>query len=281
MTIRYKYFLLAALTSIVAVSCSDSPKKSHGPIKLGDSATIITEGDPRKLEDLVTDLNPVIPSNIQPDSVVTDTKPAPDTAKKVTAVAAATHASAPIPTGPGLKAEFKETTVMLPGLDAKQAGKPNLMNANGAVYTWVSGNINGNVIHTTGNVSKVSQRYQSVVVLKGKNGSLPLEELNHTTSWQQINGGNGAYPVKGLSETELTFEDADANDIRNAVNKSIRTHHISHKKAEEWLNILGKNVHAANQHPLVVTLRSVMWKIDGKDEKGKIFSKQIRIDVPM
>ena len=52
------------------------------------------------------------------------------------------------------------------------------------------------------------------------------------------------------------------------------------KKVQEWVNSVS-NIHSANQKPLIITLRSVIWKIDGKDEKGKTFSKQIRIDLPV
>ena len=278
MNICNKYLLL--LGGIFIFSCKDVPTKNHGPIKLGDSSTIVTESDSQRLQDLVTDLTPVIPSNIPPDTAKEETKT--DTVQKTSASAtAAATPAAPVPSGPGLKAEFKEVTIMIPGLEAKQSGKSNLMNANGAVYTWTSGNINGNVVRTTGNVNKVSQRYQSVVLLKGRNGNLPLEELSVTTPWQQVNGGNGSYAIKGLGENDLKFEDADASDIRNAVTKACRQRHLSKKKTDEWMAVLGKNVRSANQKPLVVTLRSVMWKIDGKDQKGKIFSKQIRIDVPM
>ena len=280
MNIYNKYFLLL-IGCFCIISCNNAPSKNHGPIKLGDSSTIITETDPQKLQDLVTDLTPVIPSNIPSDTA----KPAPapvDTPKaKSNTVVAAAPAAAPLPAGPGLKAEFKEVTVMIPGIDAKQAGKPNLQNANGAVYTLVSGNLHNSTLRTTGNVTKVSQRYQSVIVLKGKNGNLPLESLGSTTSWEQVSGGNGNYPVKGISESELEYPDANANAIRNAVSKSARSRRLSNKKAQEWLSVLGNNVRSANQKPLVVTLRSIMWKIDGKDANGKIFSKQIRIDVPM
>ncbi len=270
-------YALLFIMSACALSCKNSPKGNHGPIKLGDSTTIVTETDPAKLEDLVADLQPVIPSNVAADSPKT-AAPAADTAKKPAVATAQEPKQAPAPAGPGLKIEFKETTITFPGLDGKQGGRSN---NNGAVFTWTSGNINGNVLRTTGNVTKVSQRYQSVVVLKGHNGELPLDELSTTTSWAGVNGGNGAYPVRGLGENDLDFEKASANEIRNAVNKACRSRRLTRKKTEEWLDVLGKNVKAANQKPLYVKLRSVMWKIDGKDEKGKLFSKQIRIDIPM
>ena len=280
MNIRNKYCLLL-IGYICFISCNNMPSKSHGPITLGDSSTIVTEKDPARLQDMVTDLNPVIPAATVPvDTPKPTVKPSVDTAKHPTASVATPPPAAPLPSGPGLKAEFKDVTVVIPNLNAKLAGKPNLMNANGAVYTWASGNLNGNVLHTTGGVGKVSQRYQCVPVLRSKNGNLPLESLSETTPWKQVNGGNGSFPITGLSENELTVPDADAGDIRSAISKSCKARRYSHKKLEEYLREAG-NAKAANQRPLVVTVRSVMWKIDGKDPSGKIFSKQIRIDVPM
>jgi len=78
----------------------------------------------------------------------------------------------------------------------------------------------------------------------------------------------------------LVAVDANGNAIRNAVMKACNKRHMNRKKMQEWLAALG-NVKKANQKPLVIVLRSVMWKIDGKDPQGKIFSKQIRVDVPM
>lgn len=277
MNIYNKYCLLL-VGCFYLTACSNNPKGNHGPIKLGDSSTIVTETDPQKLEDLVADLKPDIPVNADTPKAAAPAVTA-DTVKKTAAVQ---PPQAPMPAGPGLKAEFKEVTVMVPGMEVKQSGKTNLQNANGAVYTWISGNINGNALHVKGNVTKVSQRYQSIVVLKGHNNqSLPLDELSNTTAWKQVNGGNGTYAIKGVGDNELDHEDASANEIRNAVTKAARARRLNHKKAEEWLNLLGKNTKSVTQKPLVVTLRSVMWKIDGKDEKGKIFSKQIRVDVPM
>ena len=51
-------------------------------------------------------------------------------------------------------------------------------------------------------------------------------------------------------------------------------------KTQEWLNT-AKNVRAANQAPAKVVLRSVMWRIEGKDAGGKNFNKELRIDIPL
>jgi len=281
MSVRYKHMLLW-LGCVSLFSCNSMPPKNHGPIVLGDSATIVTESDPRRLQDLVTDLTPIIPASTNTDTPKTPVaaQPQQDTAKKPVA-ATPPPPPAALPAGPGLKAEFKETSIMIPGINAKIAGNGNLEKANGAVYTLEETTFNGKTMKITGNVTKVSQRYQSIVILKTKNGMLPLDNLTETTSWEQVKGGgNGSYPITGLDENSLEYSDANGNAIRNAVMKACNKRHLSHKKMQEWLSALG-NVKKANQKPLVVSLRSVMWKIDGKDAQGKIFSKQIRVDVPM
>ena len=52
---------IAMLGAIVFFfSCKNMPTQTHGPIVLGDSSVIVTETDPQKLQDLVTDLKPTI-----------------------------------------------------------------------------------------------------------------------------------------------------------------------------------------------------------------------------
>ena len=281
MNICYKYFLLG-VGCIYLLSCNNAPSKNHGPIILGDSSTIVTEADPRRLQDLVTDLTPDIPTTTAKDSAKNSGNAAvKDTSNKPPAtVATQTPPPAALPAGQGLRADFREVTFLIPGISAKIAGNANLEKANGAVYTLNGTAFTGNMVRTTGNVSKVSLRYQSIVILRSKNGILPLDNLTETTSWAQIKGGNGSYPITGLNEAALEYPTANNSAIKNAVNKVCNRRHLTRKRTQEWLNMVS-NVKAANQAPLVVTLRSIMWKVDGKDDKGKIYSKQIRVDVPM
>ena len=280
MNIRVTHIaLLAAMTFLF--SCKDMPSKNHGPIVLGDSSTIVTESDPQKLKDLVTDLQPVIPAPENADSIAKATAEATaDSAKKAKTVTAVPAPVQPMPDVAGLKAEFKEVTILIPGVNARQAGRPNLKNANGAVYTLTSGNLNGNTIRVTGNVTKVSQRYQSVIVLKNEMGTLMIDALGSTTDWASLKGSSNQYKITDLDTKSLDFPNVNNNAIRNAVGKAAKRRRYSRRKVEEWVSSVHK-VRAANQKPLYVMLRSVMWKIDGKDANGRIFSKQIRIDMPM
>lgn len=279
---RFSY--LTILTwAILFCSCQNMPSNNRGPIVLGDPSTIVTESDSAKLQDMVSDLKPHITRSEPNEAEVADKKenpPAADTATKPAAVAIQPAPSPAATTGNGLKADFNIMSLLIPNLNVKQSGNANLTHANGAVYTFISGNINGNVIKVTSNVTKVSQRYQSVIVLKNELGVLPLESLSETTSWQPLKGTNNIWRITGLDEKSLDFAQASQSAIRNAVGKAAQRRRYSRKKAQEWVNSV-HNVRAPNQKPLYVTLRSVMWKIDGKDANGKLFSKQIRVDFPL
>ena len=278
-----RWFPVIALfaAAVLFFSCKNTSSQNHGPIVLGDSSMIVTEKDPGKLQDLVADLQPTITESKDTTPAATEKAPelkTPDTAKKI--VVTQPSKQQPAAEVAGLKADFKDVSILIPNLNAKQSGNPNLQNANGAVYTYTGGNINGNLVKITGTITKVSQRYQSVVVVKNDMGTLPLETLSTTTGWETMKGMNNIYRITGLDEKSLDYPDANRGTIQSAVKKAAQRHRMNHRKMEEWLSSL-HNVRSVNQKPLTVMLRSVMWKIDGKDANGKIFSKQIRIDFPM
>lgn len=285
MTIRITPIVLLA-GAMSLFSCKDIHPQTHGPIILGDSSTIVTETDPQKLQDLVTDLQPVIPPSENKDTEETKApqKAVTDTPKKSVAVAAAPPPqNAPkttLPSMAGLLAEFKDVSVLIPNLTAKLSGNPNLKNANGAVYTFVSGTINGNTLKVSGNVTRVSQRYQSIVVLKNETGTMPLESMTMTADWTTLKAAKDGYRISGLDPQSLDYPEASAGAIRNAITKAAKRRRMSRRRIEEILSSVRK-AHSPHQKPFSVNLRSVMWKIDGKDAQGKMFSKQIRVDVPM
>lgn len=262
-------------------ACGDEKQTASGPIVIGDSATIVTESDQQQLKDLVADLDPVIPPSQDPEETKpADTPAAQPTATTTTTAAPAQQANTPLPSGPGLRAEFRDVTIVIPGLDVKQSGNKNLQNANGAVYTLNNGKINGATITISGTVTKISQRYQSIVMMKSDIGDVPLDALSITSRWEQVKGSGNTYTISGLDQRSLQFYDADNEDIRDAVQRMAKRRRVSHRKMQDLVNDVRK-VRSVDQKPLHGELRSVMWKIDGKDANGRLFSKQIRIDIPM
>ncbi len=280
MNIRVTHIALLSGITFLLFSCKDHPSNNHGPIVLGDSSTIVTENDPQRLKDLVADLQPVIPPPENPDSVAAKAQAAADSAKKTKTAVTSPSVATSLPDVAGLKAEFKEVTVLIPGISAKQAGRADLQRANGAVYTFVSGTINGSTIRVTGNITKVSQRYQTTVVLKNEMGTMAIDPLSTTTGWEALKGSNNQYKITDLDQKSLDYPDVGTQAIRSAVMKAAKRHRYSRKKVAEWEYSV-RRVRSVNQKPMYVMLRSVMWKIDGKDANGKIFSKQIRIDMPL
>jgi hypothetical protein len=273
-------------TAISLFSCKDMPNQTHGAIVLGDSSTIVTERDPQKLQDLVNDLKPEIPPAENTDTVKAegqDPKPEvhKDSVKKpVVAGPPPPPAQTPMSSTMGLLAEFKEVSALLPNVTAKISGSPNLKNANGAVYTLVSGNINGNTLKVSGsNVTRVSQRYQSIVVLKNETGTMALETMSITSDWAPVKAAKDGYHITGLDPQSLDYPEASSSAIRNAVTKAAQRRHLSRRRIQEIVNSV-RHARSPHQKPFSVNLRSAMWKIDGKDAQGKVFSKQIRIDVP-
>ncbi|OSZ82702.1 hypothetical protein CAP35_05415 [Chitinophagaceae bacterium IBVUCB1] len=278
--------LIIVLTALLLQSCgSDSPNRGK-PIVLGDPATIVTETDSQYLQDFVADIKPiqpVVPTQTDTTPVQTQaTQELPQqTAQPKKEEPKQEPKAAPAPKGNGLKVEFKEITVLIPNIGTRTYKQQDTKKANGATYEITSGTLVGNKIQTGGGmVTKVSQRYQTVIAVKNEMGTLMLESLNRTTDWQTLKGSNNTYNITGLDSRQLQFIKASPAAIKNAVTRSARNKRMSRATEQKWLKAVSR-VRNANDKPLVIMLRSVMWKIEGKDANGKPYQKQIRIDIPL
>ena len=261
--------LLMAITAVCFAACNgDHTAKSRGPIILGDSATIVTETDPQALHDQVPDLQPVVATdNTAGESVA---------ASRDTTTIPVTASSAPA-NGNGLTVAFKEITLFVPGITTRSYGKPDLQKARSAVYELTGGNLAGAQLRASGGtVTKVSQQYETIIMLQDGADKLPLESLGkYTSGWQALSGSGGAYTISGLQPSKLGFKQATPAAIRNAVQQAARKLRLNRKDTQDWLDA-ARNVRAANQAPATVVLRSVMWRVEGKG-----FSKELRIDMPL
>ena len=247
---------------------------------LGDSSMIVTESDEAQLKDLVTDLQPVIPP--AEDKEEEPAKPA-DSAKAPATTAAETKPaeSKPQPAlnGPGLRAAFNDVTVFIPGLSVKQHGRADLRRASGATFSLNSGSLDGATLRVSGNVTKVSQRYQTIILMKSSMGNIALNALVHTASWEPIKGTNNTYTISVPDDRSAEYDRAGASSIRLAVQREARARRLSRHKTQQLLSEV-RNVRTTKQKPLSPVVRSVMWKIDGRDDRGRPYSKQVRLDLP-
>ena len=276
---KYRFLphtLLLAGSLLLAASCNNDPKnKNHGPIVLGDSSTIVNESDPVYLQDQVPDLRPITNEEASTETDVVATP-----AKDSIVSKPAPQPIAAQPQGNGLTIGFKEITLFIPNITTKTYGRQDLQSARGATYELSSGNLAGNQIRASnGKVEKITQRYQTVLALQDGSEKLQLESLGtYSSDWQTLNG-NGSYTITGLEPSRLGYDNPRPAAIRNAVQASARRARMSRGETQDWLDV-ARDVRAVNQKPCVVVLRSVSWRITGKDAAGKTFNKEVRMDMP-
>lgn len=254
------------------LSCkSERSTKSRGPIVLGDSSTIVTETNTALLQDQVPDLKPVLSSDEDTSGETADT-----THTQPAAGTPTNSESGAAPQG-GLVAAFKEVTLNIPGISPRSYSKADLQKARGATYELTGGNLNGAQLRISGGqVTKVSQRCQTVLMLKDGSDKLVLESLpKYTSDWEVLNGSGGVYKISGLNANELEYKMPSANALRNAVQQAARRARLNRQDTKDWLDAV-RNLRSANQAPATVVLRSVMWRVEGKG-----FNKELRIDVPV
>lgn len=275
------YILLLLLPALNACNDSDNPTGQAPPIKMGDPATIVTETDTQYLADIVPDLNlntgrPVTIASTKPDST-----PAvvPDTTQAA-APAAETVATAQ-PSRKGLKVPFPQVEFFIPNIATKTYKEPNLETDYGASYELTEGTLRDNKIYIKGaQIEEVYMRYQTIIVARNNLGTLPLESLRKLTDWKKQKGSNGVYEIEGLEPNKLEGLKVSNKAIRNAVSRDAKSRNWSRNGVQQWLSAV-RNVKNSTQKPLHTELRSVMWKVTGKDANGRPFQRQLRIDVPI
>jgi hypothetical protein len=270
----YKIVSVIAVTGLLA-SCEERGS-GNGPIVMGDSVTIVTETDSNYLQDMVMDYQPAVTPEQEAPKEEIKSVDTPATTSQVAEPAKPQEQpkeeAKPVAKGNGLTIDLKELDLFIPNVAAK--------GSNG-VYQLTKGELDGKQLKVTdGTVQKVSQRYQTVVVAENNLGTLVLDKLSTTTGWQAVKGTGNTYTISGLDDRRLAAPKATNASIRDAVTRAARSKRLSKAQTQKWLNST-KSIRAANQKPLSVELRSVMWKIDGKDAKGKPFSKQVRVDLPL
>lgn len=276
------YGIVFLAVFFAACGGSSNPTGQAPPVKMGDPATIITETDSQYLADVVTDLN----MNARPLPVTVSKKDTLTTAAKDTTKPAETVVAAPAEdntkaAGKGLNVPFPQAKMFIADIKTKTYKEPNLETDFGASYELVEGKLDGKQLVVEGkNIEAVYMRYQTIVVARNKNGVLPLESLKKLTDWKKVQGKNGTYKITGLADNKLEGVKVSNKAIKNAVSRDAKNARLSRNATQQWLNAV-RNTSNTSQKPLQVELRSVMWKVTGKDANGRPFQRQLRIDIPI
>lgn len=292
-SMRFSYLFTIILGSMLIASCGGDENPNRGkPIVMGDPNTIVTEADSQYLQDFAPDIN-MVAKQAAPEPAPADTtgqaaaqpaqqetaQPAPQ--QQETPAKEETPKQALAATGKGLNIPFKEVTVFIPDISTRSYKQQNPQNANGATYELTDGSLGGNQLKVSGGtVTKVSMRYQVAVMVKNELGTLPLDALSSSGNWEVLKGKNNIYTIPNLDPKHLKGVNPSPAAIRNAVARAARSKRMNKKTQQKWESSV-RNVRSVNQKPMVVKLRSVMWKIEGKDKNGKPFQKQVRLDIPL
>lgn len=244
---------------------------SRGPIILGDSSMIVTETDSQYLSDIVTDFQPVTP---QPERTPQEAPHPADTA-----IAAPLAATAPAE-AKGLHVDFDEIQVFIADITTTSFSH-SASNKKNAAYMLTDGNLAGNKLQFSGEgtVTRVNQRYETVLAVEGTSGPLVLESLAQTSGWKTLKKEKDEVVLSGLEASKLTYFKATQSRIRSEVTKAARAQRMNRQEQQAYLNAV-RNVRTANQKPMTVLLRYVIWQISGQDSKGRPFTKELRIDMP-
>lgn len=261
---------IPVMTLLLFTACNNEVQQHEGPIVLGDSSTIVTETDPKYMEDMVADLTPkpLIPV-AAPEATSVQTQD--------TAVTSTTATPAITPTNSkGMTLAFKEVTLFIPGIETYSYKQQDLSKTNSATYELRGGKLAGNEIEVTkGNVTKVSQRYQTQLALQSGGKTLLLSSLgNYLSGWEQISSNGSKIPLKGLDQKSIDYRKVSAAQVRSAVQKTARSQRLSKAETANWEKV-ALTYKSNNQSPAQVVLTAVMWRVEGKG-----FWKEIRMDVP-
>jgi hypothetical protein len=277
---NYRLFVLIAFMCLASFyACNEQGKQGkQGPIIIGDTATIVTEANPSYLLDIVKDLHPDIPASLPHKDTAPLVKSAVVDTTKQSAASTKKQVQTTLVPETGLHANFADIAFAIPDINIKSGKQKDLSKANGATFQMLDGNLNGKSISITkGNMVRVSQRYQTIIVLKNNLGTLPLETLNYLSDWEELKGAKGNYTISGING-KLEAADFNLASLQRAISKSARKHRISRSLEKQWLNSVRNT--RANKKTINIVMRYISWKLDAKDDKGKAISKQIRIDLP-
>lgn len=252
-------------------SCGEQTgTENRSPIRLGDSATIVTEKDSQYLKDEVMDLTPSR-TTIQADTASSKQEPAP-----VTAAPAVQEQSVP-----GQSISFGSSKMVLAGLETQETRKQNPEKEDGLTYSLRSGTLGASKLYFYGvkNVT-VKQRYQSRLILKSDLGSVDLQNLGlFTSGWNTVpgvqNGATATFSLNGLNN--MDYSEVNNTRIRNAADQELRKRRINSRTLQSWLKEI-KAVRSAADEPCEIILDNVQWQVSGTDAQGKRFQKTIRID---
>lgn len=279
-----KQLLLFLLVASLLVACGEEQEsKNRGAIVMNDPATIVTETDKKYLTDFVEDIHLKEVPVVTEDSVQKTESEETEEKKSEPTVIQENKPTVKANTGKGLSIDFNEIQVFIPNVEIKSSNKQQPEKKGAASYQVVKGNLTANTkMQVTGSAKdlKIEMRYISTVLFENEWGNFQISSLGKTSDWSELKGTNGNFTLKMLQANSIETKKTNPTQIRQALTKAISRKRLS-KAQKQQFEKLKDRIHSVQQEPLKVAVRSVMWKIQFNDEKGKPKVKQLRLDLPI
>lgn len=279
-----KQSLLFLLVASLLVACGEEQEsKNRGAIVMNDPATIVTETDKKYLTDFVEDIHLKEVPVVTEDSVQKTESEETEEKKSEPTVIQENKPTVKANTGKGLSIDFNEIQVFIPNIEIKSLKNQQPEKKGAASYQVVKGNLTANTkMQVTGSAKdlKIEMRYISTVLFENEWGNFQISSLGKTSDWSELKGTNGNFTLKMLQANSIETKKTNPTQIRQALTKAISRKRLS-KAQKQQFEKLKDRIHSVQQEPLKVAVRSVMWKIQFNDEKGKPKVKQLRLDLPI
>lgn len=251
------------------VACEDRVGPARrGAIIFGDSSMIVTETDPKYLNDNVADFRPK-PAPIAKDSSL----PAAGTA-----VAPPTTTPEPQQTPEAPPASVsKGIQIDIPGVVGSEI---DWAKKRGVSVSVDEGALKGKSLIVSGlSDVKVQQREQSVVMLRlRRQGLVKLSLPGDYSAWENLKGKNGRFSIE---QNRAKYDGRiSSGSLRSAAQRAAKSMRLNRRDTDELIRSL-RNVRSADQRPLEPAIQSVIWRIDGKDPDGKSVHRELRVDIKL
>lgn len=251
-----------------------SPQQVNRPIVMGDSSLIVTETDPKYLEDMVSDLAPLENAGLK--ELGKEEKKATnlvDTPK--------TRAEMPVATlsGPAFKIDFGQGVVLtFSGLETREFQTQDPVKNSGVSYGITKGDISQSTLQVIGlKGSKIAYRYQSYLALQEGSRIFPLKSLGvYLSDWVEQSFDNGSLKLTSLNQP--LFKKVTVQEIKNAINPSANQQRMSVATKGDWTK-LAQGLKSPESAPAIIKIENVQLKLSGSTQEGHAFFKTIRMDV--
>lgn len=257
---------------ICTTSCNDqqAAQDAH-PIRLGDSAMIVTEADSQYLKNVVDDIEPVAQSTtkeVAEPAVIKSTDPAP---APVTTTASTS------------KNDFvlnikNNTQIVFKNIATKEFKNQNPETQHDLAYLITSGSLDKSQLGIlNGTLTELQYKVSTAYFVNTSQGEIELTSLKgETSSWQKLptKGNIASIPNPTINTSKTISGQQIQAAIEKAINNKRYKASIKNKLRKELAG-----VKSINHNLISVKPENQQLTISGKDSKGADFKKVIRFDI--